>query len=234
MAERESFLPVSQPIHCRPAAFDLFQAQLGDMETVPALTRAAIAVAMHELPDVQPDTVEAEIRAVAQHVARRVKSSRTEATLAHLHEVLFEEYGFAGNTDDYYNPLNSYLPAVLKTKRGIPITLALLYKAVAEQLQIPVKGISAPGHFLVGVELIAGRPLMIVDPFFAGRILTRDEAYERIEQVTGSAVDRNDDPLQITTHRLWIARILQNLQNVFAYHKRHTDLAAMMELSSLL
>ena len=63
------------------------------------------------------------------------------AVLAHLHEVLFDEEGFAGNVDDYYNVANSYLPVVLETRRGIPISLTLLYKLVAERLGLPVQGV---------------------------------------------------------------------------------------------
>ena len=64
----------------------------------------------------------------------RVRGNQQQALLAHLHQFLFEEQGFAGNSNDYYNPFNSYLPALLQTKLGLPISLSLIYKLVAERL----------------------------------------------------------------------------------------------------
>ena len=77
---------------------------------------------------------------------------RNVHTMAHLHDVLFDVVGFVGNVDDYYNPANSYLPNVLRTRRGLPITLVLIYKCVAEQLGLTVRGINSPGHFLASVR----------------------------------------------------------------------------------
>ena len=70
--------------------------------------------------------------------------------------VLFEEEGFAGNLERYYNALNSYLPVVLNARRGLPIVLGLIYKAVGESAGLLVEGINAPGHFLVRIETDSG------------------------------------------------------------------------------
>ena len=68
----------------------------------------------------------------------RVRGQQPQAMLAHLHALLFEEEGFSGNVDDYYNTANNLIPIVLKTRRGLPITLSLVYKNVAGRLGIPV------------------------------------------------------------------------------------------------
>ena len=86
---------------------------------------------------------------------------------AELHEVLFEEWGFTGNAEDYYAPDNSYLPRVLQTRRGIPVTLSLIYKAVAQQVGLIVRDINTPVHFLAAVEV--DRSWMIVDAFDSGQ-----------------------------------------------------------------
>jgi regulator of sirC expression with transglutaminase-like and TPR domain len=224
---------VFRPTHCRPAAFDLFRAQADQVESPQALLKAAIAVAMHEMIEVDPDQVLQSVDRLAFDVRSRVRSQNPHAVLAHLHDVLFEEHGFTGNVDDYYDPHNSYLPSVLHEKRGIPITLVLLYKAVGERIGLRVHGLNAPGHFMAGVE-IAGQPLMIVDPFFCGRVLTRDEAYDRIEQVVGHPINREQNLLQIAGHRHWLMRLLQNLQNIFTSRQQPRELAAMLELRSLL
>jgi len=71
---------------------------------------------------------------------------------------------------------------------------------------------------------------MIVDPFFHGQVLTRDEAFDRLERVSGRPVPRDDRYLPVATHAEWISRILSNLQSLFAAEGRQVDLAAMSEL----
>ena len=105
---------------------------------------------------------------VADTVRARVRGTQPQALLAHLHDVLFDEEGFQGNTDDYYNVNNSYLPVVLQSKQGLPITLSLLYKAVAERLGLKVWGIGLPGHFICGLN--ADGSQMLIDPFSGGRL----------------------------------------------------------------
>src|SRR5206468_3902056 len=129
------------------------------------------------------------------------------------HDVLFEEAGFTGNSDDYYAPSNSYLPAVLETKRGLPITLSLVYKIVAERLGLRVWGVGLPGHFLAGLDIDAD--VMLIDPFTGGRMLTIEEAHERLRDVLGPEVEWSDELIQPISNRHWLTRILQNLLNTF-------------------
>ena len=223
---------MNQPTLCRPEAFFLFKKQLPILESTTGLVRASVAIAMHARGDVKTPHVERRLTEIAERISRRVRSRRTEAVLAHLHHVLFEEDGFHGNAEDYYNPLNSYLPAVLELRTGIPITLALVYKVVAEQLGLRVEGVNAPGHFVLRVMTDEG--WMIVDPFFGGGVLTEEEAFERMEQVTGRPVPRAGRYLSPASHSQWLSRMLTNLQHVFATRDRRQDLAAMSELQSLL
>jgi regulator of sirC expression with transglutaminase-like and TPR domain len=154
--------------------------------------------------------------------------------------VLFDVVGFEGNVDDYYDPANSYLPEVLGTRRGLPITLVLIYKYVAEQLGLVVHGINSPGHFLAAVESGgtdtngAGDGWMYVDPFFGGALLTRSDVYRRIEATTGRPPSKSSDWLAPATHQQWLSRMLNNLQAIFARSGRERDLYAMQELQQLL
>jgi regulator of sirC expression with transglutaminase-like and TPR domain len=222
----------SRPIHCRPQAYELFRAQMPRLEEPDALLLAATAISMHQLPDVIPALVIREVDRYAELVRRRVRSNSVDARLAHLHDVLFEEAGFVGNSDDYYNPGNSYVPLVLATHHGLPITLSLVYKAVAGRIGLRVQGINAPLHFMAGVETEGG--IMLVDPFFSGRVLSRDEAFEWIEQVSGRAIPRVDEMLPPATHRQWIGRILQNLMNIFEHSRQWGYRDAMLELRGVL
>ncbi len=221
-----------EPMVCRPEAFHYFADQLPRIETTDGLLHAAIAVSMHALDDVRPQDVDDSLLALATQIRSRVRSKQVQAVLAHLHEVFFTDAGFTGDQANYYRPLNSYLPAVLESKRGIPVTLGLLYKVVAERVGLDVQGVNAPGHFLVRVR--GQRDWMIVDPFFGGTLLSREEAFQRIERVTGKTIPHTRHYLQPATHVQWISRILTNLQHVLATEKRQHDLAAMNELQSLL
>lgn len=220
------------PLICRREAFEMFSQQVPVLETTQGLLRAAVAVSMHAFDDVDPDDVDARLLELAGRVRSRLRGSNVHAVLAHLHQVLFDEEGFAGNLRDYYHPLNSYLPAVLESRQGIPITLALIYKVVAERVGLTVEGVNAPGHFLARVWV--DEKGMLVDPFYRGTVLTEAEAYRRIEQVTQRAVPRSPHFLQRATHQQWISRLLANLQHSFAAQERTQDLAAMNELQSLL
>lgn len=224
---------MDQPPHvCRPLAYEHFCRQLDTLERTDSLVQAAIAVSMHELEGIDPEQVAGRMNRLAGRIGGRVHSGNPEALLAHLHDVLFVEEGFAGNTDQYYTPENSYLPMVLQTKRGIPILLALVYKAVAEGVGLKVEGINSPSHFLVRVQ--ADDEGLIVDPFFHGQSLSDEEAFVRLEQMSGREMPRDMQLLAPATHRQWLARILANLQSLFAHQGRQDDLGAMTELQEAL
>lgn len=220
------------PLTCRTEAYDLFAAQIRRLETTDGLLKAAIAVSMHAFDDVHPDDIDCRLLALASRVRSRVRGNQIDALLAHLHHVLFEEEGFGGNLRDYYHPLNSFLPAVLESREGIPVTLSLVYKVVAEHLGLTVEGVNSPGHFLARVR--TDRGAMIVDPFFRGTVLTEAEAFTRIEYMSRRQIPRSPHNLPTATHRQWISRILENLQQIYVDNCRFEDLAAMNELQSLL
>jgi regulator of sirC expression with transglutaminase-like and TPR domain len=225
-----------RPAYCRPAAYRAFVASLPESESAEGLFRAAWAVAQHDLPDADLASGEAIVRRLADAVRRRVRSQSSEALLAHLHDVLFDVLGFRGNTEDYYQPANSYLPEVLRTRRGLPITLTLVYRRVAAELGLAVHGVNSPGHFLAEVEAeeaSAGKS-MYVDPFFGGGLLTADEVFERISQATGREVEPSPEHLRRAMPGQWLMRMLHNLQAVFAATGRERDVLAMQELQALL
>jgi regulator of sirC expression with transglutaminase-like and TPR domain len=195
--------------------------------------RAAVAVAMHELGDAaDPDAVVRRLDELAERVRGRVQSERPDAFLAHLHAVLFDEEDFRGNAEDYTDPRNSYLPWVLEQRRGLPITLTLVYREVARRVGLRVEGINAPGHFLARVR--AGEDSMIVDPFFRGRVVSTEEACEFLQDLTGSHGGTVGQLLPRATRRQWLTRILLNLESHLAQRGRPTDAAAMRELRGLL
>jgi len=228
---------IPTPAYCRPDAYFAFARQMPRVDTTGGLFRAAFAIAQHENPEADVDAAESVVCELSNMVGRRVRSSQPQARLAHLHDVLFDVVGLRGNVDDYYNPSNSYLPDVLKTRRGLPITLTLIYKCVAEGVGLSVHGINAPGHFLASVrcpQTGEDDGWMYVDPFYGGDLLDRRQVQQRVVETTGHGVPFSSKCLARATHRQWLCRMLVNLQGVFASSGRERDLYAMQELQNLL
>jgi regulator of sirC expression with transglutaminase-like and TPR domain len=223
---------LQDPIYCRPEAYRFFLSQLPQLQSTEGLLRAAVAVSMHALDDVDPQRIEDRLRVYSLRVKERSPSQSVTAIQANLHEVLFDEEGFAGNLERYYSALNSYLPAVLNTRCGLPITLSLIYKVVGQWAGLCIEGINAPGHFLVRVR--CDRTWMIVDPFFGGQMLTREEAFRRLNRVAGKTLPHCKEILARATHDQWLVRIIGNLQHLFTAEGRRDDLAAMNELAAAL
>jgi regulator of sirC expression with transglutaminase-like and TPR domain len=220
------------PMCCSPQAFAILSRQVASLNSPDALLHGAIAIAMHQMEGIDIAHVDATLQGYADTVRSRVRGSQPQALLAHLHDVLFDEVGFAGNTDDYYSTSNSYLPIVLETKRGLPISLSMIYKIVAERLGLRAWGIGLPGHFLAGLD-VAGQT-MLVDPFDSGRMLTFDEAHERMQEIVGPDVEWSDEMIQPVSNRHWLTRMLQNLLHVFSSTCHYADVAAVLEMEMLL
>ena len=222
----------SEPIYCRPEAYQFFAEQLPVLWTTQGLVRAAIAVSMHALDDADPARTESQLQSLSDRVRAAATSSRPSALQGALHHVLFVEEGFAGNTRRYYHALNSYLPAVLNARTGLPITLGLVYKAVGEGAGLAVAGVNAPGHFLVRVRTETG--WQIVDPFYHGQLMTRDQVFDRLDLIAQRRLPRSDELLAAPTHLQWLYRLIGNLRQLFHVEGRLDDLRAMNELVDVL
>jgi regulator of sirC expression with transglutaminase-like and TPR domain len=227
-------MDATRPAYCRPAAYRAFAAALPAADTPSGLFRAAWAISQHDLPDADLASGEAVIANLVAAVRRRVRSRSPQALIAHLHDVLFDVLGFRGNVEDYYQPANSYIPEVLRTRRGLPITLTLVYRRVAAGLDLEVHGVNAPGHFLAEIQAEGEASSMYVDPFFGGNLLTEEEVFQRISQATGHDIEPSPEHLRRATPEQWLMRMLHNLQAVYAAASRERDVFAMQELQTLL
>lgn len=206
-------------IHMMINSLDYFAALVQQDESIP-LFEAALAIAQDSEPDLDLTAQQIEVDMLAAKLLRRLPADVSHVQkLRMLNHFFYHELGFAGNLNDYYDPDNSYLHRVITTRRGIPISLAVVYMELAQQIGLDVKGISFPGHFLMKLSVQSGD--IILDPF-NGTSLSREELEERLEPYFVQQTYRTDIPLatylQDAHPREILVRMLRNLKALFIEH----------------
>ncbi|MGH8805794.1 MAG: SirB1 family protein, partial [Polaromonas sp.] len=206
-----------------PSPLQYFSSLVQSDEHFPLL-EAAISLAQDEYPDLDVEQVLGDVDQLLARLKRRLPADAPALQrLRALNQFFFHDLNFGGNVNDYYDPDNSYLNAVLRTRRGIPITLAVLWLELAVGLGLNARGVAFPGHFMVKVNLPKGQ--VVIDPF-SGQSLSREELAERLEpfRQRGAMADDFEAPiglyLQSAPPREIINRMLHNLKEI---HKSQED-----------
>jgi regulator of sirC expression with transglutaminase-like and TPR domain len=221
-----------------PTALEFFSALVADDASL-SLIEAAASIAQDDYPDLDTQAVLAEIDAMADRLKRRIPADAVPVQrLRWLNRYFFQELGFAGNVNDYYDPRNSYLHTVLDTRRGIPITLAVLYIEFATQIGLTARGVSFPGHFLIKLRMHTGKQHgeVVIDPF-TGHSLSREELDELLGPYKRShgLMGEFDAPLglflQAAPPRDVLARMLRNLKEI---HRTAEDWARSLAVANRL
>ncbi|MBT9595857.1 MAG: tetratricopeptide repeat protein [Vitreoscilla sp.] len=213
-----------------PSPLDYFASLVADDDNF-ALLEAAVALGQDADPGLDTQAVLNEIDSLGARLQRRLPVDASPMhRLRTLNRFFFRELAFAGNVNDYYDAGNSYLHQVLASRRGIPISLALLYIELAGHAGLTARGVSFPGHFLVKLRLPAGEAVM--DPF-NGRSLSREELDERLEPLRRKQglVGDFEVPLglflQSAAPRDIIARMLRNLKSIHQQAESWVELLAV-------
>jgi regulator of sirC expression with transglutaminase-like and TPR domain len=200
-----------------PTALEYFSSLVQSDEHFPLL-EAAASIAQDEYPELDVQQVLGDVDQLLARLKRRLPADAAPlARLRALNQFFFHDLNFGGNVNDYYDPDNSYLNAVLRTRRGIPISLAVLWMELAQGLDLQARGVGFPGHFMLKVTLPKGQ--VVIDPF-TGRSLSREDLSERLEPYKRSngLVGDYDVPLglylQPATPREIIGRMLRNLKEI--------------------
>lgn len=178
------------------------------------VAHAALLLEQEEHPTLQPANVLKHLDRWAATVDKRLGGARAPAAVAEtVAELLFEELGFRGNKEGYYQPDNSHLSQVVERRLGIPISLSLLYLAIGYRLSAPMAGIGFPGHFLlrIGDE----KRGILVDPFGNGRVLDKDTTLELLRQQAGPQAELSPAHLQPLSAHATLARMQRNLKLIY-------------------
>lgn len=215
-----------------PSALDYFAALVAQDDGLPLL-EAVAAVALDEYPELDVQTVLDGVDRLLERLRRRLPADAAPLhRLRLLNHFFFRELSFGGNLNDGYDPDNSYLHVVLRTRRGIPVSLAVLWLELAQGIGLRAAGINFPGHFLVKARLPHGQ--VIIDPL-SGRSLSREELVERLEPYKRrqGLLDEFDIPvelfLQAATPREIVARVLRNLKEIHRSQRDWLRLVAVLD-----
>jgi len=186
------------------------------------LARACLLIAQDAYPELDVERYLGEIERMATRLRGRLpQNCGAEDRVVALNQFLYDDLGYWGNTEDYYDPRNSYLNEVIERKTGIPITLSILYMELGRRIGLPLEGVSFPGHFLVRLPLRGG--MIVLDPFAGGAPQSEDELRSRVKRVIPDGVADDlpaaelplDQFLEPATNRQILTRVLRNLKGIY-------------------
>jgi regulator of sirC expression with transglutaminase-like and TPR domain len=206
-----------------PTPLEYFATLVASDEQFPLL-EAAASLAQDEYPGLDVQQVLGDVDQLVARLKRRIPADAPAIQrLRALNQFFYRDLNFAGNVNNYYDPDNSYLSVVLRTRKGLPISLAVLWLEVAQTIGLNARGVAFPGHFMIKVNLPKGQ--VVMDPL-NGQSLSREDLSERLDPYKrrSGLVDDFDVPLglylQSAAPRDIIARMLRNLKEI---HKTQED-----------
>jgi regulator of sirC expression with transglutaminase-like and TPR domain len=226
-----------------PTALEYFASLVQSDEQFPLL-EAAASLAQDEYPELDIQEVLDQVDQLGSRLKQRLPADAGALQkLRLLNKFFFEEQGFSGNLNNYYDPDNSYLSVVLRTRRGIPISLAVLWLEIAQSIGLRAQGVGFPGHFLVKVRLpYPHEGQVVIDPF-TGESLGKEDLSERLvplhaESGLLSSGQVSDELLKhylrAATPREIVARMLRNLEEVYTSHQDSERLAMVRQRLAVL
>jgi regulator of sirC expression with transglutaminase-like and TPR domain len=172
-----------------------------------------------EYPDLDVDEYIKKINRIGKSIKESISDVKNPTYLiSMLNEHLFENLGFSGDDDDYYNPKNNFLNEVVDKKMGLPITVSILYVEIAKFIGLDLKVVGFPSHILVKYN-----EEMILDPFYDGRLLDIDDLQDILDANFGGKLEFKPEFLDEVNLEQILIRLTRNLKNSylqsFAYEK---------------
>lgn len=198
-----------------PVGRQLFYQEIQQPDEQICLERAALYLAKEEYPLLDVEEYINALDTMASEVQERLpQEAYPLKILQAVNQYLYKDLGFKGNTTEYYDPRNSFLNDVIDRRTGIPITLSLVYLAIARRIDFPMIGIGMPGHFMIRPTV--GEMEVFVDPFHQGEILFPQDCRDRLSKIFDRPVELRPEFLEPITSRQFLARMLTNLKVIYA------------------
>jgi regulator of sirC expression with transglutaminase-like and TPR domain len=197
------------------------------------LAKAALYIAQEEYPNIDAEEYLNAFDTMALELQERLPSQRYPLrVIQSINQYLYDDLGFAGNVEDYYDPRNSYLNDVIERRLGIPITLALVYLEVARRIDFPMVGVGMPGHFLIRPDIPDTE--IFIDTFNGGEIMFPQDCQERLTQFYQQPVQLQPEFLATVSKRQILARMLANLKYIYLNQQELEKALAAVERILLL
>jgi regulator of sirC expression with transglutaminase-like and TPR domain len=197
------------------------------------LAEAALLYAKEEYPDLDIETYFTKINLIAEEINKNLsRGDDPNYLITEINRYLFSVAGFRGNRDDYYDPKNSFLNDVLDRKKGIPITLSVLYMEIANRLGLNLEGVGFPGHFIVRYSGTEGE--ILIDPFNEGRTLSQEDCQDILDRAYNGGVKFQGYMLQLSTKKQILVRMLNNLKNIYWSSKNYLKALSIVEFILLI
>lgn len=209
---------------------EYFSSLVRQDDSIP-LFESALALGQAAYPNLDFSACQIEMDTLALRLKQRLSGDASHIQkLRMLNHFFFQELTFAGNINNYYDPDNSYIHQVIHSRRGIPISLAIIYIELGQQIGLNMKGISFPGHFLMKLSVQSGD--IVLDPM-NGASLSRKELEERLEPYLEQQEYGDELPLaaylRAAHPREILTRMLRNLKAIFTDAKRWQELLDVQE-----
>jgi regulator of sirC expression with transglutaminase-like and TPR domain len=210
-----------------------FLAEIDQPDEKISLAKAALYFAQAKYPDLDVrvyldifDWMAADVKKELANISYPLK------VIQIINHYLFEKLKFCGNTEDYYDPRNSYLNEVIDRRTGIPISLSVVYLEIAKRINFSMVGIVMPGHFLIRPDFEdAG---IFVDAFHQGEILFEQDCEKRLQQVYQQPIRLEPHFLVPASNQQILARMLTNLKFIYANRQQYNKALETIELLLLL
>ncbi len=178
------------------------------------LAKAALYIAQEEYSNLDIEEYLDALDTIAIELKERLPDENYPLKIIKcINRYLYDELGFTGNSQNYYDPRNSFLNDVIERRVGIPITLALLYIEIGRRIDFPMIGIGMPGHFLIRPDVAFVE--IFVDAFNHGEVMFPQDCEERLSQIYQQKVTLQPEFLAPVTKKQFLARILTNLKYIY-------------------
>lgn len=216
-----------------PSARKFFHNEIQQPDDDIDLAKAALYIAQEEYSQLDIEEYLNALDTMAVELEERLPLEKYPLKIIQcINQYFYHDLNFKGNSQNYYDPRNSFLNDVIDRKTGIPITLALTYIEIARRIDFPMVGIGMPGHFLIRPDI--SEIEIFVDAFNNGEVMFPQDCQERLNQIYQQNITLQPEFLAPVTKKQFLARILSNLKYIYLQQKQFEKAITSVERILLL
>lgn len=193
------------------------------------LEEATLRLSVFGYPEMKKEAYKNKLNEMSFNLKQKINKTSNVMEIIHsINDYLFNEEGFKGNREDYFNPDNSFLNTIIDKRRGIPISLSAVYLFITKRLGFPFFGVGMPGHFIVKYK--DNENEIYIDPFHRGRILTKQDC---VTFLVFSGYGFSEKYLEVSSNKEIFCRMIRNLLLIYQEkgdNKKHNKLKDILSI----